>query len=86
MSVNKTEIAKKAVSLIVGLGTTKIVNDIIENNTNTERATDKVAVKAGSIVIGSMAADATSSYTDTKIDEIVTWWNKNITNRDSTDN
>lgn len=79
--MNKIELAKKAASLIVGLGTTKIVNDIIENNTTTETVKDKVAVKAGSVVIGSMAADATSSYTDRKIDEAIDWWRKNITNR-----
>jgi hypothetical protein len=88
--VNKTEIAKKAVSLVVGLGTTKIVNDIVENNTapwwkneseDAHSVTDKIAIKAGSVVIGSMAADATSSYTDRKIDEITAWWSKNVTAR-----
>ncbi len=75
----KIEIAKRAASFVVGMGTAKIVNDIIENNTaDRESKTDKVAIKAGSVVIGSMAADATSSYTDRKIDEAVSWWNENI--------
>lgn len=84
--MNKIEITKKVVSLVVGLGTTKIVNDIVENNTNTERVTDKVAVKAGSVVIGSMVADKTSEYTDTKIDEMAAWWRENVTNRKPTEN
>lgn len=84
--MNKLDIAKRVASTIVGLGTTKIVNDVIRNNTDTETTADKVKVTAGALVIGSMAADATSSYTDQKIDEIAAWWTKNITNRNSTEN
>lgn len=79
--VNKTEIAKKVVSTVVGLGTTKIVNDVIENNTHAEKLHEKVEVKAGAVVLGMIAADRTSAYTDTKIDEITAWWSKNVTNR-----
>lgn len=79
--LTKTEITKRIVSIVVGLGTTKIVNDIVENNTDAETTTDKVKVKAGSLVIGAMAADATSAYTDRKIDEITAWWDLNVAPR-----
>jgi hypothetical protein len=79
--VNKLDITKRVASTIVGLGTTKIVNDIVRNNTDTETTADKVKVTAGALVIGSMAADATSSYTDRKIDEIAAWWNQNVAPR-----
>ena len=62
---------KFAVSGIVGIGTTKIVRTIIDNNIEPETTKDKVTVGAASIVVGMAAADYTKSYTDTTIDEIV---------------
>jgi hypothetical protein len=79
--MTKLDLTKRIVSIVVGLGTTKIVNDIIENNTDAETTTDRVKVKAGSLVIGSMAADATSAYTDRKIDEMAAWWTTNVAPR-----
>jgi hypothetical protein len=77
--VKKIAIAKKIVSTIVGFGTGKIVHDIIANNVPTDNTAQKVSVASASFVIGTMAVDATSSYTDAKIDEIVDWWSKNVT-------
>jgi hypothetical protein len=78
IAMDKIRTAKIAVNFVVGAGVSKIVAGIIHNNTNPERVTDKVAIAGAAVVIGSMAADATSSYTDTKIDEIVEWWNENV--------
>lgn len=71
--LKKREIAKKLVSLVVGTGVAKIVHDIIENNVDAEKTHHKVTVPVASAVIGMAAADATSSYTDDKIDEIADW-------------
>lgn len=71
-------IAKKAVQIVVGAGVTKIVAGIIEHNTDPKKVTDKVAIVGASFVLGSMAADATSKYTDAKIDELAAWWQSNI--------
>lgn len=79
--MTKIELIKKTVSTIVGIGAGKIVSGIIENNVDTTTVTSKVTVAAASTVIGLAAADVTSAYTDKKIDEIVDWWDKNITNR-----
>lgn len=68
------EIAKFAASAVVGAGTSKIVHSIIDNNTEAEGAVDTVTIAAGSIVIGSMAADATKKYLDEKIDAAVAWY------------
>lgn len=76
--MTKTDIAKRIVGFVVGAGTTKIVGSIIQNNTEFEKKKDRIAVASASLVIGTMAADATKSYTDTKIDEIVNWWEKNV--------
>lgn len=79
--MNKIDLAKKVVSTIVGMGTTKIVHQTIKNNTNPENVADTVTIAVASVAIGSMVVDATRAYTDQKIDEAVAWWNENITNR-----
>lgn len=76
--MTKTDIAKNIINFVVGAGTTKIVHQTIKNNTNPETVTDQVTIGAGSVVLGAMAADASKSYTDAKIDEMVSWWNTNV--------
>jgi hypothetical protein len=76
--MTKLEIAKSAAKFIVGAGTATIVRTIISNNVTPEDITQKVTVTAGSIVLGSLVADVTSSYTGAKIDEIADWYNKNV--------
>jgi hypothetical protein len=76
--VTKIDLAKRIVSIVVGAGTTKIVTGIIVRNTDPAKITDKVAIVSAGLVLGSMAADATSSYTDAKIDEIVSWFDERI--------
>jgi hypothetical protein len=79
--MTKIDFLKKAVSFIVGAGTTKIVHDVIANNVNIDNTAQKISVGSASLVIGAIASDVTSSYTDAKIDEAVIWWNNNVTNR-----
>jgi hypothetical protein len=73
--MNKIEFAKATTTFVVGLGTSKIVHQIIRNNTNPENVIDTVTMFAGSVAIGSLVADATRAHTDAKIDEMVTWYN-----------
>lgn len=73
---------KFTVSGIVGIGTTKIVRTIIENNVEPETTKDKVTVGMASVAIGMMAADATKKYTNTFIDEAVELIT-NLTNRET---
>lgn len=87
--MNKLEIAKTAVGVVVGSGTTKIITAIVKNNIQIRQAadavapkvTDKAAVAAGAFVLGAMVADISKRYTDTKIDEIATWWTENVTKK-----
>lgn len=76
--MTKTEIAKKATSFVVGLGTTTIVRSIVQNNVAPENVTQKVTVTAGTVVLGSMVADVSKAYTDAKIDQVVAWWKTNV--------
>lgn len=77
--MTKTELAKSAVTLLVGLGTGKIVNDIVKNNTNCDSTLQTVEVTGAAVVIGMMAADATTAYTDRKIDDLIHWYKTNVT-------
>lgn len=79
--MTKLELTKTVVNIVVGTGTTKIVSNIIKNNTNAETITDTVTMAAGSVVLGSMAADASKEYTSDKIDKIADWWHENITKK-----
>jgi hypothetical protein len=76
-------IVKKAVSTIVGIGTTKIVREIIQNNVDTTTIPSKVTVGAASVAIGYSVSELTSAYTDAKIDELVEAYDKYIKNRKS---
>lgn len=74
-------ITKKIVSTIVGIGTAKIVNDIVEANVDTDNVYQKVTVKSASVAIGYAVSETTSEYTDRKIDEAVALWKKIVNNR-----
>lgn len=75
--MNEIAIAKQATSIILGIGTSKIVNGIIRTNTNPQTVIDTVTIGASSLVAGMMFADAASEFTNAKIDAIVVWFEKN---------
>lgn len=76
--MTKIEIAKKIATTIVSIGSGKITTAIIKNNVPLNTITDKVTVVTASVVIGSMVGDATSDYTDRKIDEAIAWYHANV--------
>jgi hypothetical protein len=67
--MKKIEILKKAVTTVVGIGTAKIIREIIMNNVDTEAVTSKVTVMAASAAIGGAVSELTKQYTDTQIDQ-----------------
>lgn len=69
--MNKLEIAKKAITLVIGLGASKISSSIIKNNVPVDSVIDKITVSSATIVIGMMAGEATKKFTGDKIDELV---------------
>jgi hypothetical protein len=81
MKIDAIAIVKKTVNTIVGIGTAKIVRDIIENNVDTDKTHEKVTVGAASVAIGYAVSETTSNYTDRKIDDFVDFWQKHIHNR-----
>jgi len=77
--MNKLAVAKIAARLVVGAGTTTISNSIIRNNVEPKNLLESVTTGVASVVIGSMAADATKSYTDRQIDAVVDVFKRNKT-------
>jgi hypothetical protein len=75
--MGKIEITKLAVRLVVGAGAGTIVKGIVMRNVYPENIVQKVTIFAGALVLGAMAADASTDYTDAKIDGVVAWWRKN---------
>jgi hypothetical protein len=78
--MNKIAAFKKTVTVVIGFGVSKIVNDIIANNVEIEKAHQQVTVPVASFAIGGAVAQASSEYTDSFIDECVDFWQK-IRNR-----
>ena len=79
--MTKAEIAKAIAALIVGGTTATVVREIIKNNVDPQKVTDKAAVMIASYVIGAIAADAAKQWSDTKIDEAIAKWQKFIADR-----
>lgn len=73
--MNKLAAFKLAARIVVGAGTTTISNSIINNNVNPANSIEKISVAVASVVVGSMASEATKSHTDAKIDAVVDAWN-----------
>jgi uncharacterized membrane protein len=76
--VDKIEIAKKAVEIVVGFGTSRIVGSIVSNNVPTTNLFQKVTVTVASVAIGSLVAEKTAEHTNEKIDEMVDWYRTNV--------
>lgn len=74
------ELTKNVANFIVGAGTYTIARTVIKHHVEPETVTQKVTVNASSLVIASMAAEATTTWTDDKIDRFAAWWNENVTN------
>lgn len=75
----KLALAKMAINLIAGAGVSKVVNDVIRNNTTLETPRDVAEVWVGSVVIGSMVADAGQKHVNAKLDKAVAWWEERKT-------
>ena len=68
--------AKAAIQFVTAAGVTKIVHDIIDNNTVSESTFDIVKSWAGGMVIASMVADQASDHVASKIDNFAAWCEK----------
>lgn len=73
--MNKLDVVKLAARLVVGAGTTTVTNSIIRNNVTPTNLIEQISVGVTSVVIGSMASNATREYTVAQIDSFAAVWN-----------
>lgn len=73
--MNKLAAFKLAARIVVGAGTSTVSNSIIKNNVDPKNAFEAVSVGVASVVIGSMASEATKNHTERQIDAVVEAWN-----------
>jgi len=66
--LNGTTLIRAGVNLLATAGTSKIVNDVITNNTNVVTNVDAIRVWAGKVVIGMIAIDLVSAKVNEKWD------------------
>lgn len=71
MVFSKLGAVKLVASGLVGIGTGKIVKQVLNTHVTAESTFDKASIFAASFVIGSMATEATKAYTDGMIDNVV---------------
>lgn len=74
--MNKLSAFKLVARIVVGAGTTTVSNSIIRNNVTPANAIEQISVGVASVVIGSMASEATRAHTDRQIDSLVDAWKK----------
>lgn len=67
-------IVKAGVHIVAAFGVTKVLGDIVKNNTTIATATDKVLVNAGSLVLGSMIVEKASNHVNEQIEGVITWY------------
>lgn len=63
--------AKLAAQAVAGLGVSKILGDIIKNNVIIATTAQKVTVKIGTIVLGSMLVEQTANHIERAADDAV---------------
>lgn len=71
---NELLLARLATQLVAGMGVSKILGDIIKNNVVLTTPLEAVAVKAGSLVLGSILVEQSSNHITQQIDTVSDWW------------
>lgn len=71
---DKLAIVQIAAELIAAIGVSKVISQIIENNTESDSAMDRLKVKVGSFVIGFMVVDFATTYVSRCVKGFASWW------------
>lgn len=65
--------AKLATQIVAGLGVSKILGDIIQNNVTITTNVQAISVKVSSYVLGSLLVEQSSNHIERTTNEIVAW-------------
>lgn len=74
--MNKLEAFKLGSSIVVAVGTMKIVGDTTAPFVLKRNLVEKVAVSSAQIVIGLLIADTASNFIDKQTDNVIAWLDK----------
>lgn len=64
-------VAKLTVNLVSSLGVSKIIGDVIKNNTTVETVADTILVKAGTLVLGTMVVSKAADHVNATMDGVI---------------
>jgi hypothetical protein len=64
-------VIKGVAQIVAGLGVSKVVTQVVQNNTTVVTLTDAILIRVGTLVISSMAIDQASSHVGKIIDDVV---------------
>ena len=64
---------KLAVNIVSALGVSKVIGDIVKNNTTVLTGSQKFLVNAGGLVIGSMVVEQACNHVNRTIDDLLEW-------------
>lgn len=67
-------VTKLAVHLVASFGVTKVINDVIRNNTNVASTADAVKVATGSLVLGSMIVEQAGNHVNRQLTSVSNWF------------
>lgn len=71
---NEIMIAKLATQFVAGMGVSKILGDIVTRNVMVVTTLEKVTVKAGTFVLGSMLVEQSTNHVSQQVDSLVNWY------------
>lgn len=66
-------VVKLSAQFVAGLGVSKILSGIIQNNVTVVTTAEKVMVNTGSIVLGSMLVQQSSNHIEQVANDVSTW-------------
>lgn len=70
--MNKIEMVKGSVGLVVSIGVNAIVNNVVKSTSDSNaNALTKICITAGGFVLSMMVAKKAVDYTETEIDGVV---------------
>lgn len=69
-------LAKAGVQIVAALGVTRVVAEVIKNNTTMVTTLDKILVNTGGFVLGGIIIDHASDRVQLKIDQFEEWKEK----------
>jgi hypothetical protein len=73
LNASQIGLVKLGINVIASASVWKVVSEVIKNNVAVETTADVVKVWTGSLIIGSMVADAGAKHVNEKFDSVLEW-------------